>query len=73
MKDQLLIIGISVAFGVGYLVGDRGNRTQLITTTNQPSNYDPARAICDDALKAERARTDTCFKNWIDSEHKITH
>lgn len=63
MKDQLLIIGLVVAFGVGYLVGDHHAST---TVTYAPlNNYDPTKTVCEDTIKAQQEATERCYKDMV--------
>lgn len=62
MKDQLLIIGLVVAFAGGYLVGNRGS---VVTVAAPPVNYDPARALAADIIKAQQDVSDRCYKQMV--------
>lgn len=65
MKDQLLIIGLVVAFVGGYVVGSFRNGGSTTVQVPLPSNYDPARAVYADAVKQAQDATDRCWKTVI--------
>ncbi len=69
MKDQYLIIGIVIAFGVGFMAGAmRGSSPGTLQAPAPaiPSNYDPARTVCLDALKMQKESTDACYRGWLE-------
>ncbi len=62
MKDQILIIGLVVSLGVGYLIGHfSAPRDMVVATQNYPQNYDPARGIANDAIKAAQESQANCW------------
>jgi hypothetical protein len=61
MREQFLIIGIVVAFGVGFLVGNMAKEV----AAPLPVNYDPARQVCMDALKVQKDNGDRCWAQIV--------
>lgn len=63
MKESLFIVSIFVGgLVVGYLAGQQNAQQTIVASApTTPVNYDPARALCNDMLAAERKRADTCW------------
>jgi hypothetical protein len=63
LKDQILIIGIVVGLGVGYLIGAlQHSETRIeVPPPPVPSNYDPARQMANDVLKSARESEQNCW------------
>ena len=66
-QQQVLLIGIIIAFVGGYLVGSERNNNNNPVVASSPINYDPGRATCNDALRESQAATDRCWKTVVDT------
>lgn len=65
MRESLFIVGIFASgLIVGYLAGQHSTAPLV---DPRPSNYDPARALCNDVLKAERDRNELCWQSAINA------
>lgn len=53
-----LVIGLVIAFGVGYMVGAAGRATVVEA---YPRNYDPARAVESQGIKVAEDNAKFCF------------
>ena len=76
MKESTALLVIVVAFGIGVLVGAMANRSPIIVqpdSQRMPSNYDPGRAIAEDALKSAQASAERCWSHLIDERAKDAH
>lgn len=65
--DHALLIGLFMTFsagvGTGYIVGH--GATVTLPPPAIPSNYDPMRAFCADALKEQQALTARCWQDVL--------
>lgn len=60
----LLIVGLVIALGCGFLIGHLTAGQGPIVVQAQPSvpaNYNPAQAIAEDAIKAAQQSQQTCW------------
>ncbi len=64
MKDQLLIVGLVVALASGFVIGYLARGEQPVQSLF-PANYDPARPIVTDALKASQEATERCYQQMV--------
>jgi hypothetical protein len=65
VKDQLLTIGLVIALGVGYAVGSLSHPPTIIERSTVPSNYDPARALAGDVIKAAQDQQEKCWAQVV--------
>lgn len=65
MKDQILIIGLVVSLTAGFLIGRLSTPVTVSMPQALPSNYDPARAMANDVMKAERESSERCWKQVV--------
>lgn len=64
MKDYIPVVVFASGLILGYLAGSLGHSVPQYP--NVPSNYDPARAAFDDALKQAHDATEQCWKLTIE-------
>lgn len=74
MKNEILIIGIVISFGVGFLTGSLTRTTDhgpvVIQPENRtPANYSPERAIVSDTMKQLQEANTAC---WNKVEELLT-
>lgn len=62
MKDVQLVASLLVGLFLGYLVGINKDTDPSVLL---PTNYDPNRALCIDALKTQTQATESCWKNVV--------
>lgn len=58
MNTQILIIGLFIAFGIGYSVGS--GRPDVVNPW--PVNYNPQAQMQNDAIKLANEATERCWK-----------
>lgn len=67
----ILVIGLFVAFGMGFLVGSTSREAGL----SYPANYNPGQAIVAEATKAAEAHVRECYQMMIaqlQKDHAVT-
>lgn len=62
MKDLQLAAALLVGLVFGYLIGINKNTDPSVVL---PSNYDPNRALCLDAVRLQQQSTESCWKQVV--------
>ncbi len=62
--NQLLLIGLFIAFGVGFGIGAASTSATTVSSP-YPVNYDPARSVLSDALKTQQDKTEFCYMTMV--------